>query len=895
MALILFVVIASFLFGTLVNGPSTDPSSVVSSGANKGDNLVPGSGGDGTSATQRLRRWTASKFRGSGDSDENAGARDIGAPDTDIMSPPRDFARFVSAQSLALYGEVNHPQVSGGAWIYLEPSAEPRGTRTLFSTMQGTCENQKSNPYGWSLLAVTIDSSSLSPQYSLVFEWKERNKSRCNRVTTTPVIVESAWTHVAFSFGISPKSDVVLYVNGIPLTSSPVTFQQSDFSSPYGLPNPADNAAAPTGALYIGSHSPSALEQRVFPSPTELYGRIAYVFVLNTPLTERQVDSAMRLTSAKGWVELSKAIDSRALALLYLGQNTRMERDIPELILFNHSTVLASDNETNTATISMLVGSLSFKPGGTGTPSANAIGDANNSKTNGANGATRPGGVLSPFVYHAELHTLPPDTVRRAGVSGTPSEGAFDYTDGGNRWVRKTMQLPKNYVTGSTQDPRSLAAGTFSDEYTQVEQEKSDELGRQRAAVIKQGMRHVWSNYKQHAWGADELKPLSKQRNNNWSGMGMTLIDSLSTLWIMGMKEEFNDARDWIRDNLSFDKPSYVSVFETNIRALGGLLSAYDLSHDKVFLEKAEDLGNRLLPAFESPTGFPRSTVNLRTGQSMNFGWTGGSCILSEMGTMQVEFRYLSKATGNPVYADKAEHVIKRLRDMQFNDDLYPIYFNTESGRATTSTVTYGALGDSFYEYLVKTWIQGGKKEQMFRDFYDDTTEGMTNVLLQKTTPSGLTYVSDWTGTTNKHKMDHLVCFVPGMLALGAFTSRGTKGEQHAVRDLINAKAIAYTCWQFYERQATGISPEYLQFPNKNDPIVPSDAPFYILRPEAAESLYILHQLTGNPIYREWGWQMWQNIDKHTRTQYGFASINDVRQVPATQNDRMERYVSIAQ
>ena len=75
----------------------------------------------------------------------------------------------------------------------------------------------------------------------------------------------------------------------------------------------------------------------------------------------------------------------------------------------------------------------------------------------------------------------------------------------------------------------------------------------------------------------------------------MTLLDVLDTIWIMGMKDEFKDGTEWVKANLRWNLNRQVSVFETNIRALGGLLAAYDLSGDAVFLEKAKDLGERLL------------------------------------------------------------------------------------------------------------------------------------------------------------------------------------------------------------------------------------------------------------------------------------------------------------
>ena len=93
----------------------------------------------------------------------------------------------------------------------------------------------------------------------------------------------------------------------------------------------------------------------------------------------------------------------------------------------------------------------------------------------------------------------------------------------------------------------------------------------------------------------------------------MTLLDSLDTLWVMGMREEFFEAKDWVQKSLSFNKNRMVSTFETTIRALGGLLSAYDLSEEPIFLEKAKDLGARLFKAFSTPSGMPNGQINLAT------------------------------------------------------------------------------------------------------------------------------------------------------------------------------------------------------------------------------------------------------------------------------------------
>jgi len=190
--------------------------------------------------------------------------------------------------------------------------------------------------------------------------------------------------------------------------------------------------------------------------------------------------------------------------------------------------------------------------------------------------------------------------------------------------------------------------------------------------------------------------------------------------------------------------------------------------------------------------------------------------------------------------------------------------------------VSFGAMGDSTYEYMIKLWIQSGRKEQRFRDMWDKSMNGVHNQLVQKSSPNGLTYLADRENGHLNHKMvnafslfslliyalttfadscvsctqDHLACFMGGALAIGAYTDPMGLDSARAQRDLKTAKALTYTCYQMYARSATGISPEFVQFGGSNDFSIPSSAPFYILRPEVVEAFYYLSTLTGDPIYR---------------------------------------------
>eukprot|EP00978_Attheya_sp_CCMP212_P024916 scaffold79109_cov47-Attheya_sp.AAC.1 len=395
---------------------------------------------------------------------------------------------------------------------------------------------------------------------------------------------------------------------------------------------------------------------------------------------------------------------------------------------------------------------------------------------------------------------------------------------------------------------------------------QSDDLARTRRVHVKNAMKHAWKGYKDHAFGQDEVLPISGKGHNNWGGMGTTLVDSLDTLWLMGLKEEFLEGRDWVRDHLEHDHVGSVSVFETTIRSLGGLLSAYDWSGDKVFLEKAQDLGKRLVRAFESPSGIPYGQISLSHPETHhNLGWTGGNAILSEAGTLQVEFRYLARATGITEYATKSERVFEVMEPLQSkNNGLFPYYVKNQKE-------------------------EGGKTEPLYRTMYDNAMQGMHEMLLQYSKPSNLAYIADQNSGNLDHKMDHLVCFMGGSLVLGAYTDPLGLDSERAQRDLKVGKQLAYTCYQMYARTKTGISPEVVRF-GEHDFYTDHGVPYYILRPETVETFFILNQLTGDPIYREWGWEVFQSIERFCKTKIAYGSLHDVNNDGQGPEDRMESF-----
>ena len=139
------------------------------------------------------------------------------------------------------------------------------------------------------------------------------------------------------------------------------------------------------------------------------------------------------------------------------------------------------------------------------------------------------------------------------------------------------------------------------------------------AEDVRSEMRWAWRNYREHAWGKDQIKPISGGFESfplKDHHLGLTVIEALDTLWIMGLYDEFRDGVEWVKANLDFDVDGEVSVFETSIRLVGGLLSAFNACGDEVLLTKARDCADRLLPSFAaSPLGIPHRYVNLRTGK----------------------------------------------------------------------------------------------------------------------------------------------------------------------------------------------------------------------------------------------------------------------------------------
>nr|XP_023011842.1 endoplasmic reticulum mannosyl-oligosaccharide 1,2-alpha-mannosidase [Leptinotarsa decemlineata] len=407
-------------------------------------------------------------------------------------------------------------------------------------------------------------------------------------------------------------------------------------------------------------------------------------------------------------------------------------------------------------------------------------------------------------------------------------------------------------------------------------------------AVVK-AFKHAWKGYKQYAWGHDNLKPIS-EGYSDWFGLGLTIVDSLDTIFIMGLKEEFKEARDWVKNELNFDIDKDVNLFEVTIRVLGGLLSIYHFSKDEMFLEKAVDLADRLLPSFDSESGIPFSDINLRTRKPHAPKWSPDSST-SEVSTIQLEFRDLSRATGDPKFQIAVDKVSRLLHKLEKKDGLVPIFINANTGQFRSyASITLGARGDSYYEYLLKQWIQTGKSIDYLKDDFIESIDGIEKHLLRVSVPKGYTFIGELLGGGRdfKPKMDHLTCYLPGTLALGVHNGLPKK-------HLRLANDLMKTCYQTYVQQPTFLAPEITYFniqgENPNDLHVKSNDAHNLLRPEFIESLWYMYQFTNDSTYQEWGWKIFQAFEKYTKVVNGYTSIGNVKNTANVRpRDMMESF-----
>jgi ER degradation enhancer, mannosidase alpha-like 2 len=374
---------------------------------------------------------------------------------------------------------------------------------------------------------------------------------------------------------------------------------------------------------------------------------------------------------------------------------------------------------------------------------------------------------------------------------------------------------------------------------------------KQLAAEVKTEFLSAWNDYKKYAWGHDDLKPLSKSYRDWYAPetLLMTPVDSLDSLYLLGFKKEADAARRHITENLSFDKDIYVQNFEITIRILGGLLSAYQMTGDQKLLALADDLGTRLLPVFDSPTGLPYRYVNLKTGKTR-----GEVSNPAETGTLLIEFGTLAKLTKKPAFFEKAKRALVETYNRRSPIGLVGTNINVETGKWTNPDSHISAEIDSYYEYLLKCAIlfDDADCRKMWQEsiaainkYYADEVRGEL----------WYGHVDMNSGKRTASVYGALDAFFPAILALGG--------------DLERAKRLQDSSFKMWTKH--GIEPE--EFDYQKMEVVHAGYP---LRPEIVESAYYLYQYTADEKYLMMGKTFFEDFVKHCKNDVGYAGLKSV-------------------
>jgi len=371
------------------------------------------------------------------------------------------------------------------------------------------------------------------------------------------------------------------------------------------------------------------------------------------------------------------------------------------------------------------------------------------------------------------------------------------------------------------------------------------------AAEVRSELDRCWRAYERGARGHDELRPVSGEPRDWYAEpLLITPVDALDSLLLAGLDEDAERARSLIEEKLSFDRDISVKNFEITIRVLGGLLSGYELTRDPRLLALARDLGRRLLPAFESPTGMPYVNVNLKTGKP-----GGKRSNPAEIGTLILEFGTLSKLTGEPEFFDRARRAMLALDAHRSPIGLVGDEIDVETGEWLSRSSHVGGGIDSYFEYLLKARILFGDAElgRVWRE-----NRGAIDRYLADDRFGGLWYgVSDMrTGARTATEFGALQAFFPALLALDG--------------DLDRARRLEDSCFRMWTQH--GIEPDGIDYRTME---VTDEA--YPLRPEIVESAYYLYRYTKDPRYLEMGRRIFEDLKTHCRVENGFTVLKDVR------------------
>ncbi|KAM0464032.1 hypothetical protein ACHAO4_000758 [Trichoderma viride] len=440
-------------------------------------------------------------------------------------------------------------------------------------------------------------------------------------------------------------------------------------------------------------------------------------------------------------------------------------------------------------------------------------------------------------------------------------------------------------------------------------------INEKRRTTVRDVFQRSYNAYKTHAWMRDELTPVSGSAKDPFGGWAATLVDALDTMWIMGFKDEFAEAAaavgalDW-----SVTDSTAANMFETTIRHLGGLLSAYDLSGERVLLHKAVELGEMLYMGFDTPNRMPGFWLDFEKAKKGKL-IAGTNDPSASPCSLSLEFTRLSQLTGDSKFYDATDRVTRFLERTQNDTKLpgmWPVTINFQSGTVGDSSFTLGALADSLYEYLPKMHALLGGLDESYEKMYRGAMDAaVQNLLFRPMVPDldDILFSGEFRAGRANGGLDtdsqHLTCFVGGMFAVG--------GRLFEIDEHVSiGERLARGCGWAYGQFPTGIMPEIFgmvpcksldscewdeeRWEKLGSKTLPKGFTHardkrYILRPEAIESLFVLYRVTGKTDLQDIAWSMFEAIMKATYTDLANSAIEDVTVLgPTKKLDSMESF-----
>ncbi|WYZ35599.1 hypothetical protein EsH8_X_000246 [Colletotrichum jinshuiense] len=440
----------------------------------------------------------------------------------------------------------------------------------------------------------------------------------------------------------------------------------------------------------------------------------------------------------------------------------------------------------------------------------------------------------------------------------------------------------------------------------------------ERASAVKEAFQRSWDGYRKFAFPNDTLKPVSNSFENDRNGWGASAVDALSTAIIMENKDIVGQILDFV-PKINFDvTTTEVSLFETTIRYLGGLVSGYDLLKGPLkdvatnqagvdsLLTQAKKLADNLKVAFDTPTGVPDNIVVYDPKPRKNGSETNG---IATIGTLVLEWTRLSDLTGDKQYGDLSQKGQNFL--LKPNEEVFPGLLGTDvfiaNGTFADRSGGWNGGTDSFYEYLIKMWLYDQNRFSLYKDRWIAAADSSIEFLASTpTTRPDLTFLAAYNNRTLRFISTHLACFDGGNFILGGLVLKQQKYVDFGIK-------LTEACRETYKQTATAIGPEIFRWQddrapgNKTlNPDPPADqAEFYsragfwireggagyVLRPEVIESYYYAYRATGDAKYQDWAWDAFLAINKTCSAGSGFSSITDVNDpTGGTRDDFQESF-----